>query len=169
MSENEAKKRIQAALHEFERRQAPRPKRLVKNNKPEADLVQQLLAHLRANGWSVHCVEAKATFSASAGRYLHGQTVPGFPDICGNMPDGHSCWIEVKAKGRRSTLIDDQREFLLDKIATNAFAVVVDSIELLENFTIEWKKSAAKKAYLLRALPPKRDKDMDSGPLFNEV
>lgn len=84
---------------------------------------------------------------------MNGKTRPGFPDMCGNTPDGHSVWIEVKAPGRRNTIRPDQREFLLGKIATNCFAICCDSTQYFDRVSAEWRTSGNRKALLLKELP----------------
>jgi hypothetical protein len=83
-------------------------------------------------------------------------------------------FIELKAKGRRSALRENQREFLIEKINTGCFAVVVDSLELLEN---QWERFCLLKKrrqyqmakdFLFTALPKKKDSLDDSEPLFPE-
>ena len=104
-------------------------------------------------GFSCDVVESKAVYSAQAGRYLNSQAVAGFPDIVGCDALGRALFIEVKASGKRSTLKEHQRRFLIEKIDKNAFAVCVDGPDLLLKFYREWHQVEAKKAYLLKVLP----------------
>lgn len=156
------KQRVKAALdRHFERTQKPKAPRLKKNAKPEAVVETQLLAYMRGLGWSMDKVEAKAVFSKKANRYLRGPAAPGFSDLVGNMPDGRAVFVEVKAPGRRSSLREEQRVFLSEKIGTNAFAVVVDSVARLEELLAGFKRSSSPKAYLLNALPIKQAPSKD--------
>ncbi len=113
----------------------PRSKR---NKAPEKQVVKDQIKWLRSIGCSVYIVEAQAVYSPKAGRYLSSQTKPGTSDICGNNRDGIGVYVESKAKGRRSSLRPDQRDFLEEKIGTNCFAVVSDSVEHLEQVYNEW-------------------------------
>lgn len=128
----------------------PRAKR---NASPEKDLVKLILKACETRGWSCHVVESKAVYNASAGRYISGQTVQGFTDIVGCDNQGISMWIEVKAPGKRSTLKEHQRQFLIEKISKNAFAVCIDSVELLYGTYAGWLDAQNKKSYLLKLLP----------------
>lgn len=151
----------------LEKQNAPaKPRR--SNEKPEAEFMLLLKKHLDSLGWSVDIVESKGVYNEEAGRYMHGKTRPGYPDISGNLPNGIACYVEVKAPGRRSTVRPDQHQFLIEKIDTNCFAIVCDSIEYLERVYGEWIKSDAKKALLLKELPQlaKHWTDQDNEPLF---
>lgn len=131
------------ALNKFYRKQmaaqerAQGPRR--KNTRPEFEVKKAVLAWLKENGFSCHAIEAKAVYSYEAGRYLSGQTVPGVADIFGSTPDGIACFIELKAKGRKSTLKPHQYEFLVAKIEVGAFAVCVDSVQCLAQVSEQWR------------------------------
>lgn len=102
------------------------------NKKPEKLVEKVVMEWLKANDFSCDVVESKAVFSPRAGIYLNSQATPGMSDIVGCTPDGRGCFIELKAKDRRSDLKDHQRRFLLEKISRGAFAACVDSVEYLE-------------------------------------
>lgn len=156
MADEEYKKRIQAALHRHAMRTMPKPikKRKKTNSNPEGEFVLKLKAHIeKTYGWSIDIVEAKGVYNEEAGRYLHGKTRPGFPDMVGNMLDGTSVWIEAKAPGKRKTISIEQRDFLIEKIDQNCFGICCDSILYFEKVLREWKQSNCKKAYLLKELP----------------
>jgi hypothetical protein len=146
-----------AALDRFFSKQAKHDQRIPrKNQKPEfTNTVVPCLEWLRSNGWSVDIVEAKATYSAQAGRYLSGPTEAGMPDLVGCAPDGIGAFIEAKAKGKRSTVRPQQHAYLTEKISKGAFAVVVDSVEDLERQYLAWASSPGdyQKQYLLEQLP----------------
>lgn len=152
------------ALRKYCERQlkAVGPKR--KNKAPEAELQKSALIWLTAKGFTVFSVDSKAVWSKSAGRYLRGQTNIGCSDIVGPCPGGIACFIELKTLGRRSTLREAQRYFLIDKINVGAFAIVADSIESLtdswENFKKLKQRNEPTKPYLLSILPEKKpDRD----------
>ena len=125
-----------ASLHKYLDKHAkefdPSRRRKKKNNRPEKEVEKEVMEWLKRNDFSCHVVESKAVFSASAGIFLHSQADPGMSDIIGCTPDGMGCFIELKAKGKKSTLKMHQRKFLLSKIARGAFSVCVDSVEYLE-------------------------------------
>ena len=128
-----------------------------KNKNPERELtVKPCLAWLERHGFSCHVIESKAVFSKAAGRYLHGQTVSGMPDIVGCAPTGVAVFIEAKAPGKIRSLSDAQREFLLTKIEHRAFAVCVDSAERLDELFAQWTQlqPSLAKQYLIGELPP---------------
>jgi hypothetical protein len=116
----------------------------------------------KENGWSMHVIESKAVYNFEAGRYDHGQTEPGVSDSFGCAPDGTGSFVEFKAPGKRSTLKDHQRQFLMSKIARGAFAACVDSVRCLED---AWKEFEHRrkmdpqlaKAFLFRHLPKQKD------------
>lgn len=145
-------------IHKQER--AQRPKR--KNSKPEFELRRLVMPWLRQNRFSINVIEAKATWSPEVGRYTSGQTAPGVVDLFGCTPDGLGCFIELKAPGRRATLREGQRAFLIDKIKCGCFAVCIDSVECLE---IVWNEFQHRRkmdphlaiALLLRHLPPENN------------
>lgn len=155
------------ALHKYLEKQLKKDGKVPrKNQKPEKDVEAEVMTWLSANQFDCHVVESKAVYSYSAGRYLHGQTNPGFSDIVGNDANGMAVFIELKAKGRRSTLRQKQKAFLKKKIASNCFAVVVDSAELLATTYKEWSKLRAdspktSQFYLFDQLPKKREKQED--------
>jgi len=140
-----------------------------KNAKPEFELKKLIMKWLVDNGFNCNVVESKAVFSAAAGGYIRGQTDAGFSDIVGVCPyAGVACFIELKAPGKRSTLKEHQRQFLLDKARWFSFAVCVDSVELLNQTYREWVKLFSKgqmqeaRTYLVNALPKESVKGKDS-------
>lgn len=151
MDENEAKKRTLGAIERFLKRQEPREMR--HNEAPEREVVKQILNFGKVKKWDLDVVEAKAVWNTEAQRFVSGQVKAGYSDISGNTELGHALYIEAKAPGKRSTLRDDQLEFLLRKIASNCFAVVVDSVSGLETYYNGWLLAEDKKSYLRRALP----------------
>ena len=127
-----------------------------KNKKPEKVLEKQVIAWAPLKHWDLTVVEAKSVFNPRLGMYLRSQVEPGYSDISGNDNEGMAVYIELKSKGKRSTLSDTPRTFLTRKIFTNAFAVCVDSLDMLEENYKLWRKFTTfdqKKVYLLSILP----------------
>jgi hypothetical protein len=169
---NSRKESTKKALEGYFERQARKeaPKR--KNSQPEREVEKAILKWAEDKGWLLVKVEAKAVYSAQAGRYLHSQTSVGLPDLIGSTNIGRAVFLEVKAPGRRSTLRDGQRRFLTELIARNGFALVCDSVDQLEKAYSQWNEECSQsrgKKFLLSQLPqPKKVKD-ESSPLFSDV
>lgn len=119
---------------------------------------------LRASGFDVTVIEAKATFNQKRSRFIAQSVAPGTCDIVGNDSAGRAVFIELKAPGRRSTLREQQRDFLQRKIKTGCFAVVVDSVEMLKEFYSVWTSHDASLRfhYLESVLPKKSEPKKDS-------
>lgn len=141
-------------------------KRKTKNRKPEKDVERYCLEWMRARDWDVQIVEAKATYNPRAGRYLRNTSVSaGTCDCIGTLPDGKFVAIEFKAPGRLSTFAHDrnveQRDYILKKIHSGAFACVVDSASRLEKIYAAWEEalqvSPDKAKNILLGFLPKRD------------
>lgn len=134
---------------------------------PEKTVEKEVMKWIKDQGFSCNVVEAKAIYSPTAGQYLRGQTDAGFPDIAGCTPHGLGCFIELKAKGKRSTLKEHQRQFLIEKINRGAFAVCVDSVDCLRDIINRIKGSSydQRKDLLLDHLPKKR-KPREEEPSF---
>lgn len=131
------KKRIQLAIEKFIKKN--NPKRLTRKNlSPERDLQKELIKHLNSIGWSVQSVESKSTFDPRSGRYVGVAAKHGTSDLVGNDSNGCAVFIELKAPGRIGTLREKQREFLIQKIKSNAFACVIDSLSLLIDIYSKW-------------------------------
>ena len=126
--------------------------------KPEKNTEKNVLLWARSHNIHLHVVES-SSYDPLLRRKGMSRAAVGFPDLVGNTQEGHSLWIELKAKDRRSTLSDKQREFLLAKIQQNCFAVVVDSVERLAQY---WKgywsqrSESDRQSYLSSCLPKKR-------------
>lgn len=129
---------VTKALLGYSQRQI-KTKRQTKNRKPEARVVIDILQWCKLKEWQVQRIESKNTYNPKAGRWVSSPTAPGTPDIIGTLPTGVFVAIEVKAPGRLTTLRDNQREFLLQKINSNAFALVTDSVARLEKIYNHWK------------------------------
>ena len=149
-------------------------KKKTKNEKPEKVTEAEVIQWLSDRKFNFNVVEAKAVYSVSAGRYLSGQTDPGFSDIVANDSSGRAFFIELKAKGKKSTLKSHQYIFLKEKIEMNCFACVCDSAEMLDKIYLKWGSFLARGEhemamdYLLEQLyVPKEIREMDSEPLFS--
>jgi len=149
------------ALNKFSTKDAkkhgPKKKR-AKNKAPEKDVQREVMAWFIAHGFFISVIESKAVFSASAGRYLRGQAVSGFPDLVGCSPNGQATFVELKSPGRRNTLRDGQRDFLERAIAHGAFAVCTDTVDFLSMAYEHWLKVSGdnKKTFLLSLLPKQK-------------
>lgn len=110
-----------------------------KNKSPEFDLtVVPCFKWMQDQGFMIHVVESAAVYSFRAGRYLRGMTTTGMPDMVGALPTGTALFVEAKAPGKRATLRPAQRDFLEKAIGTNAFAVCVDSLDMLTEVYHQW-------------------------------
>lgn len=142
-----------------------------KNNRPEKDVEKEILTWAKRVGMDLHVIESKATYSAHGG-YYGSAVAPGFPDLVGNY-NNLVCYIELKAKGRRSTVRPKQFLFLEEKIKQSAFACVTDSVKHLEKLFSQWlntPETTHKIDILLNdinKIKPKILKD-DDGGLFDE-
>lgn len=111
-----------------------------KNKSPEKLIVKEILVACRLLKFSVEAIEAKAVYNPKIGRYISGQVKAGYSDISGCTNLGHSVYIEVKARGKLSTLKPHQKNFLINKINSYAFAVCVDDAEEFKKIFSMWQK-----------------------------
>ena len=131
-----------------------------KNTKPEKEVEKAVTRWLKDNGFSCNVVDSKAVYSTSSGRYMNGKTDMGFSDIVGCTPNGLAVYIELKAKGKRSTLKIHQYDFLLNKINHGAFAVCVDSVDCLVDIVSKFRHcSYENRIKLLTDHLPKKKRD----------
>lgn len=168
-NDDDYKARIKAATEKFLVKNDPNRVHR-KNNDPERKLQKEVINWLESLGFSVDNVDSKAQYSADQGRYISQNAKPGISDIIGNDPNGHAVYIELKAPGKRGTLRENQRDFLLRKINSNAFAIVADSKEFIWEAYSNWQNGPllGAKGYLIALLPPEKlDKDARL-PLFTE-
>lgn len=160
---DDLKSRIRLSVEKYSKKEDPaKPTR--KNQSPERDLQKEVIKWMNSSGFDVDNIESKAHYSLSAGSYVSQHQKPGIPDIVGNDFLGHAVYIELKAPGRRASLRENQRDFLVRKINTNCFAIVADSISHIKNVYNLWITSDEKKEYLLSLLP--NEKPIDESPLF---
>lgn len=136
-----------------------------KNGKPEELISISIRNYLNYNGWSVNWYESKAVYNPKIGRYMNSQMVPGHSDLAGTTPEGIACYIEVKNIGKRNTLRDNQREFLMEKISKNCFACVATSISEVISIFNQWQLMKLppnfKQAFLLKQLPIEKEDKTD--------
>jgi hypothetical protein len=137
------KQRIMSAMTKHHERQL-KVKR--KNNAPEKAVEFYVMTWCLEQGWSLDVVEARGADQNPFGTITVRR---GFSDLCGCDDDGHAVYVELKAPGKLSTLREHQRDFLIEKIKHNAFAVCVDSPELLEEYYTSWRGVVDKQGYLL--------------------
>lgn len=156
--DDDLKKLLQSPLGKYSKKMAEKPKKKTrrKNKAPEKQVVKQICAWLKSSGFSYDIVEA-SSFDRTRKVMVHDTKVTaGFSDIVACDPYGFACYIEAKAPGKRSTLRDHQRQFLMNKIENNAFACVTDSVEHLNNLYFTWILNKLKKTELcvLKPLTP---------------
>lgn len=135
-----------------------------KNAKPEKDAVKEVCTWLKLNSFSFDIIEA-SNFDPVTGRLLKvSKATPGFSDIVATSPQGIACYIEVKAKGKRSTIRPHQEAFLKNKIQHSAFAICADSSDYLSKHFIKWlelrKKNSDYKQYLMNLFTKKSSKQL---------
>jgi len=168
---DEIKNRIIKSIAKYQEKQIPKAPRAKPNGKPEEKVVKEILAYFRGLGFSLNVVEAKASFSETAQAYRSSTVKAGFADLVGNSPMGLATYIEVKSKGRRSTLREDQRIFLIDKIKTNSFAICADSVQYCQDIISKFKSCSTiheKQDLLLKALPSNKRSLDDDAPIFED-
>jgi hypothetical protein len=136
------------------------------SKKPEDQVYLKVCAWAFRNNFWIHRIESKATFSQKIGRYTNRTPAPkGFPDVCGLGPNGEAVYIELKAKGKLSTIRPEQHRFLSKAISMGAFAVCIDDDKNLDVYYTTWValmkawNYSDAKDYLLNKLPlSKREK-----------
>lgn len=136
-----------------------KPKR--QNKKPERDTEKAVLHWAKSNQIYLHVVES-SSYDPRLGQKGIGKASAGMSDLIGNTPTGLSCYIELKAKGRRRNLSELQRLFLEQKIDQSCFAVVVDSVEAVQEYWhifCSLKNPTERKEYLKKMLPSIKRKE----------
>ena len=158
--------RVREAMENHHAKLANKKQRLTKNKKPEKEVERYCMAWMSDQGWDVQVLEAKATYNPRAGRYLRNQSVAvGTVDCVGTLTNGIFVAIEFKSPGRLSTFAHDrnfaQRDYLLNKIHSGAFACVTDSVARLEKVFAAYQEallvSPDKAKNILLSYLPKRD------------
>ncbi len=159
----------QKALYNYHAKQLPKNNRAGrKNKKPEKDVEKSCLKWMRGHGMNVDIIEAKGGYNNA---YNVIPVKAGFSDCVGNDNLGRALYIEFKSKGNKNRLMEHQRQFLLNKIHTNSFAIVCDSVDHLSNSYNIWAglydygKYERAREFLLSLLPKSKIPD-DDQPLF---
>lgn len=153
---SDIKKRVEAAMLKHHSKLLPKTTKPRRNKSPERDVVKSLLAALNSRGFHVFRVESQSSYSAASGAYTQNHAPPGCPDILGTCPEGSSVYLEVKAPGRRSTLKEHQRDFLLQCIRRGGIGVCADSVQSFFEIYQAWLNSNRDAGVLISALPQKK-------------
>jgi len=175
-----SKESTRAALNRFYQHQldeaAPKEKR-APNKEPEKAVEKACLVLMRGWGWTVAIYEAKARWNSAAERFTSQGMKFGTCDCMGNTAEGIAVAVEFKAPGRLGSFNSEarflQRQFIVDKVNSNAFACVVDSAERLEIIKTRWEDLrklglGPARDYLLSMLPQKRDSGLKQERLFDD-
>ena len=186
MSE-EHKKRVTDALNKYYERQDREIRKLNgldgprrRNDKPEKEVEKACLAWMRApeQDWLVEIYEAKSTLKDGVWRQQAMKA--GTCDCMGSLPNGIGVAIEFKAPGRLASFNSEkrflQRKFIVDRINSNNFACVTDSVERLKIIYEKWRELRSENVdfgvarnYLLSMLPQQREKTrLDDDRLFDD-
>lgn len=184
--ESDHKKRVADALHRYFEKEdrkyggtpasKPRQKR---NEKPEKLVEKACLDWMRKQNWLVEIYEAKSTFSESRQRWVGASMKAGTSDCMGSLPNGIGVAIEFKAPGKLSTFNSEkrtlQRNFIVNRINSNNFACVVDSVDRLQLIYQTWRDLResnsdlnASREYLISMLPKKKKTGLESDLLFDD-
>ena len=131
-----------------------------KNKKPEKLVEAECLLWMRQRKFSVQIIEAKATYDPRRGVWRNQAVTAGTFDCVGDLPSGIGCYVEFKAPGKLSTFNKQknhrQIEYAKEKIKSNCFVAVVDSVDRLKEIYEHWetlKGTPSAQAYLLEMLP----------------
>ena len=162
MDDGEYKRRVQNSILKA----ADKTLKLLKgpsrrNAHPEKDVEKACVQLMRSWNWVVQIIESKACYNPSVGRWIGQSAKQGTSDCLGVTSTGVAVAIEFKADGKLSTLRENQREFLIERINQYSFAVVVDSPGLLEEYRNRWeflRKTGnldTSRDYLLACVPKK--------------
>lgn len=124
--------------------------------KPEKKVESDVLEIAHALGFSLDVIESKAVYSFKAKRYLRGSAPIGFCDLVGDI-NSIAAYIELKEPNKKNNLSKEQREFLLNKIERNCFAICTYSANHFHEVYRKWVSLPLdqRKAYLLSILPIK--------------
>lgn len=148
------------ALMRYYQKQIKNNSQKKRNGTPEKLVEKDVVFWCKKSGWFVNVVESKAVFSAKSGIYHHGQTVQGTPDLLGCTNQGLFVAIELKAKGRLSTLRESQRKYICEVISRGGFSCVVDSADKLNEIWKSFIDSHNKKSTLMSYLPKEKEQDL---------
>lgn len=131
----------------------------IRNSGPEKQVELEVLAWGKRNNFDLTVIDTSAVWNPMANRYLRRQASESLPDLIGNY-GSLSVWIELKAKGQRSNINSKksrhQRDFLIRKIKSGAFACVTDGenhLNILWTKYRDAKDMIEKRAVLINDLP----------------
>jgi hypothetical protein len=161
--QDETSSRIRASIERLSEREDKKYRsRKRKNNNPEELVVKSLQYYFNTCGFFVCGYESKAKFINGVWR-TSGLNV-GTPDLIGVDNEGYFMAVEVKAKGKRSTLRREQREFLTKTIMCGGLGICADSVEYFQEVYEEWKKldSVNERRILLMSKLPAPRKSMSA-------
>jgi hypothetical protein len=156
---DEARARIKKATESFankELKKVSKQKR-TKSKQPEREVERQILASLNARGWYLIKTDAKAVYSAAAGRFVNAKISAGTLDLTGSDADGNAVFLEVKAPGRIKNLSEGQLLTLVSHCRQGRFAIVADSIELVLAHHRTWQTCqdlSQRRKFLMDLLAP---------------
>lgn len=114
---------------------------------------------MRSQGWDVQIYEAKGNFNPLRNRYMQGSMKAGTVDCQGVTQEGQFVAVEFKAPKKRATFNLSkncrQKEYLKNKIKSNAFGCVVESAAQLQKIweTYQNLDREFRQAYLMTQLP----------------
>ena len=165
----EHKKRIEASLTKYYTKQMKKDAPKARRQEPEKAVVGEIFRYCKVSGLDVRIYEAKGGMN----QYGVIPMEAGHSDLAGTDPNGFAVYIEAKAPGHINRVSPKQYLFLKRKIDSNAFAVVVDRIELLHERYLIWSQlklrgdHGAAKEYLLRYLIVPKELRDDGKELFD--
>lgn len=107
----------------------PKVKTSRKNKKPEEELAKKVIEFLKLKQFVVVRIDAGSPYLAARGYRIQTKTKPGTSDILAVDKVGRFWAIELKAKGRKSTLSDSQHEFIRRVIENNGVGICIDSLD----------------------------------------
>lgn len=126
-----------AALDKYFQKQIPKLTSKRRNLKPEKEVERACMPWMRAQGWDVQIYEAKNTYDPRRQQWSSKSMQAGTVDCQGLMPNGIFVAIEFKAHGKLRTFNrarnQRQKDYIIQKIGSNAFACVTDSLPLLQS------------------------------------
>lgn len=145
---DDVKQRIRNAVESFSRKQIDAGKTSCKTySHPEREVQAEIIKWCRAQKISIDIVSAQNVWDHKTEGYTQQVVRSGFSDAVGVMENGRAIFLEFKAPGKRNTLKEHQREFLIEKIEHNAFACCTDSVEHLKNLLFKWKENIRLRYY----------------------
>lgn len=107
----------------------------------EKAVEQEIMAWAFQNRWSLDVYDSKGSYSETRGQYARNTGIKtGHPDLAGSDNLGRAVYLELKKAGQASKCRLEQHQFLSRKIESNCFAMVVDSVQVLETTYHTWLK-----------------------------